>query len=224
MHSSSLSNTVLTLQSVHSRVDISKPCLNKRRLQRSRDRTPPSSLLPETVKMAHVMIAMSLGLSLAALAGLVYLWDAKARSRVIGSVRKALKSGKYSTALGNGRASSATSTMSASDKDREFGQWVPDLTFRYPAIQAISGFNIDEVEPIPYRPFRLVCAYRRLRDAIANHALAFCAATQLGSKVSTTGFPARKYAIANIIYSAILSISALERCHGTIGSSWIISK
>lgn len=160
---------------------------------------------------------------MAALVGLVYFWDAKARSRVIEEVRRAFKPGKDANSR-SGRPSTATPSMSSSDKDREFGQWVPDLAFRYPAIQGISGFNIDEIEPIPYRPFRLVRAYRRVSVVIANHALDISAAIQLGSKVSTTVSPAKVYVIADIVYSAILSIWALERCHGTIGSSWIISK
>ena len=37
--------------------------------------------------------------------------------------------------------------------ERQYGTWVPE-DFSYPAIEAWNDFDVNSVNPIPYRPFR----------------------------------------------------------------------
>lgn len=100
--------------------------------------------------MLHAVVAC---MAAATLFGLVYLWDNNKRSQVISEASRVYRSllHQFKSVLADVPSSGESS---GKETPRQFGQWTPDTDFRYPSIQALSQFNIEEVEPIPYRPFR----------------------------------------------------------------------
>lgn len=102
--------------------------------------------------MSHVI---ALCLSSGVLVLLVCLWSPKARSRALLEVSGALKSfGPREKTETLEEKQGGAPTGARTEKERRFGEWIADPDFQYPSIDQIKNFNVDEVVPIPYRPFR----------------------------------------------------------------------
>lgn len=101
--------------------------------------------------MLQPIVACLCGLTLFAL---VYSWSPKTRSQKVKKVVQEIKRLAGRSKHDKGTKPSENSDHKVAQPERQWGQWVADTTFHYPAIQALKSFDIDAVEPIAYRPFR----------------------------------------------------------------------
>lgn len=50
-------------------------------------------------------------------------------------------------------SASTDSKTGSANASRSYGTWTPE-EFAYPPIEPLKDFDVDNVKPIPYRPFR----------------------------------------------------------------------